>query len=130
MLGLAALIQELFAFDLSFAMTIHKAQGRTIPRVVVDLSHRENHSIRMNYAQIYVALSCVKRSSDVQLLCRDSASRIGTSSLEYITTLKHDVSILDYYSGFTDPTKGEMWDAQRASIARQARIRKEGLRSQ
>ena len=45
---------------------------------------------------------------------------------EYITTLKHDVSVLDYYSGFIDPTKGEMWDAQRPCIARQARICREG----
>jgi len=31
--------QEPFPFDLAFAMTVNKAQGRTIKRVVVDLTH-------------------------------------------------------------------------------------------
>lgn len=36
---------EPFPFELAFSMTVHKAQGRTIPRVVVDLTHQGSPQI-------------------------------------------------------------------------------------
>ena len=113
--------QDVFPYELAFAMTIHKAQGRTIPRVVLALSNREYHYNQMNYAQIYVALSRVKHSNDIRMLYNNTGSRTGLHGIQYITHLKHDIHVLDYYAGFVDPTRGELWDPQHSLIFRGSR---------
>ncbi len=49
-------ICEPFPFDLAFAMTVHKAQGRTIHRVIIDLTDHPFEICRMKYAAIFVAM--------------------------------------------------------------------------
>jgi hypothetical protein len=46
-------VQNIFSFDLAFAMTIHKAQGRTIPRVILALDSRPMHYLQMQFAAAY-----------------------------------------------------------------------------
>ena len=41
-------------------MTIHKAQGRTIPKVIVDLSCHPTKYAEMKFAAIFVVMSRVK----------------------------------------------------------------------
>jgi len=60
--------QEPFPFDLAFAMTVHKAQGRTINRVVVDLTHHPRHCCCMKHAAIFVAMSRVAETDHIRLL--------------------------------------------------------------
>ena len=61
-------IKETFPYDLAFAMTVHKTQGRTIPRVIIDVHQHPNPMSSMNYAALFVALSRVKQGSHLRLL--------------------------------------------------------------
>ena len=108
--------RDIFAYESAFAMTIHKAQGRTIPSVVLALSDRQNHTFQMKYAAIYVALSRVKHSSDLRILFHDSDKDARDLSLNYITNLKHSVHVLNYYAGFRPPGLG-VWDPSLSLVA-------------
>jgi hypothetical protein len=49
-----------YPFRLAFAMTIHKAQGQTLRRVVVDIGEKERV-----LGMFFVALSSVKHINDL-----------------------------------------------------------------
>ena len=61
-------VKEPFIFDLAFAVSSHKAQGRTIHRVVVDLTDHPFPICCMKYAAIFVAMSRVGFGSHLHLL--------------------------------------------------------------
>ena len=113
--------RELFPFEMSFAMTVHKAQGRTIPKVVLALSHRDNTHSQMSYASIYVALSRVKHRDNLRILMHNSGPRPGILALKYITHLKHCIHVLDYYSGFPEKTQSGKWNSAKSLRAKQSR---------
>ena len=69
-------VYDKFPFELAFAMTVHKAQGRTIRRVVIDLTEQPMHSCRMEYAAIFVAMSRVEDHRHIRLLERTSVGPI------------------------------------------------------
>ena len=95
-------------------MTVHKAQGRTIHRVVIDLTHHPLHINRMTYASIFVALSRVKSKNHIRLLRHNDLSL--QRSYEYIESLKPDENVLRFYEGFEQPERdGAMtWSWQKA----------------
>ena len=49
-------------------MTVHKAQGRTIDKVVLDLHYKSNHRKRLGLDGIFVALSMVRCRSSICLI--------------------------------------------------------------
>ena len=51
-----------FPLSLGYAMTIHRAQGKTLDTVVVDISRGA-----FAHGQVYVALSRTRRSSDMHI---------------------------------------------------------------
>ena len=57
-----------FPFDLAFSMTVHKAQGRTLGKVVLDLTSHPSHKARFEFAALFVALSRVKNSASIRFL--------------------------------------------------------------
>ena len=61
-------IMEPFPFDLAFSITAHKAQGRTIHRVIIDLTYHHTHYSRMCFASIFVAMSRVRQSDHIRFL--------------------------------------------------------------
>ena len=112
--------KEVFPYELAFGMTIHKAQGRTIPRVVLALAHRENAWTQMTYASIYVAMSRVKLSADMRIIYHDRGPRPGILGLKYVTNLRHCAHVMDYYAGFM-ATAPAIWDSTRSAAAKAAR---------
>ena len=52
-----------FPLQLGYAMTIHKAQGKTLSKVVIDISRGA-----FAHGQTYVALSRTKRSNDMHII--------------------------------------------------------------
>ena len=95
-------VSEPFPFDLAFAMTVHKAQGRTIKRVVLDLTNHPTHYSRMEFAAIFVAMSRVKTSEHIRLLAH---KRVGhqhnaDEAYSYITTLKPSRHACAFYYGY------------------------------
>jgi len=57
-----------FPFDIACAMTVHKVQGRTISRVVVDLTCHPRNCGCIKHAAIFVAMSHVSEMDHIRLL--------------------------------------------------------------
>jgi hypothetical protein len=55
-------IHDTFSFQLGFSMTVHKAQGRTIDKVVLDLHYKSNHRKWLGFDGIFVSLENITKS--------------------------------------------------------------------
>ena len=93
-------IKQQFPFDLAFAMTVHKAQGRTIPRVVVDIKQHPIRTCSMVYAAIFVALSRVKQREHLRLLEPTTTLPGRLSLYDWLTQLRPNSDILPFLHGF------------------------------
>ena len=114
--------KDIFPYELAFAMTVHRAQGRTIPKVVLALAHRDNSLTQMTYASIYVALSRVKLTSDLRILYHSCGPRPGILGLQYITHLRHCIHVLDYYTGFESSHHGGIWNPSKSLATKFKRL--------
>ena len=62
-------VKEPFPIDLAFLMTVHKAQGHTIRRVIIDLTQHPRAVCCMKYAALFVAMmSRVATKDHIRLL--------------------------------------------------------------
>jgi len=66
---------EPFPFDLAFVMTVHKAQMRTIKRIVIDLTHHPRCCC-MKSAAIFVAMSRVAETDHIRFLKPDTIAAL------------------------------------------------------
>jgi hypothetical protein len=104
-----ALIRDPFPYMIAFAITIHKAQGRTLKKVILDLTCHPDPKRRLTFPAIYVALSRVKTKFDLRLLHHPNMS--SQSAYEYITNLKQNQDVIAFYKGFKgDTITGQNWD--------------------
>jgi hypothetical protein len=87
-----------------FAITIYKAQGRTISKVILAISECQGNSCGLNYHSIYVAFSQVEHKNDMRLLLFDDNG--NRESLTYLTKLKAYPCNLAFFEGF-DTNEGE-----------------------
>ena len=65
-------LRPIFPFELAFSVTIHKAQGRTLNRVLIDLTQHPCNKATMEFAAIFVAQSRVKQGKHIKLLKHSS----------------------------------------------------------
>ena len=109
-------LRDHFPLELGFAMTLHKAQGRTIRRLILSLSGHPCGTLRLTWEAIYVALSRVRRREDIRILLRDGHDR---SDLQYISDLRKDKNVGYYFCGFSDQDDGSppRWDRDVALAA-------------
>ena len=108
-----ATVTDPFPFELAFAATIHKAQGRTMDKVVIDLYCHPDGTHRLNFAQVFVALSRVKTRENIRLIQHPNAS--NEEAYSYITQLKPHPDVVAFYKGFKPSTSGGfIWDANLA----------------
>ena len=104
---------EPFPFDLAFAMTIHKAQGRTIPLVIVDLTQHPLRVAQHVYSSVFVALSRVETSENLRLLEPVGATRRPRHLLyEWLQHLEPDENIKPFLRGFS--TENGNWSTAHA----------------
>ena len=104
-------VSSVFPLEPGFAITIHKAQGRTIHKVILCLSSRHNLKHNPEYAALYVALSRVKCKEDIRFFLHLTSK--GTQDLETLTfvdNLKPDKSINAFFEGFKNDTTE--WNAE------------------
>jgi hypothetical protein len=102
-------VKNFFPVEPGFAITIYKAQGRTISKVILAISERQGNGCGLNYRSIYVAFSRVKHKHDIRLLLfDDNGSR---ESLTYLTKLKADPCNLAFVEGFN--TNGGEFDGNK-----------------
>jgi UvrD-like helicase C-terminal domain len=83
---------------LGFAITIHKAQGQTLPAVILSLSD----NCQLSYASLYVALSRVKHCNDIRLLIHGSwqGNIEDWETIAYIPSLQPGKDINAFFAGF------------------------------
>ena len=103
MLSLASVsVHHIFPFDLAFAMTVHKAQGRTIARVVLDLTSHPSKYNQIQYAALFVAMSRVKQADHIRLLVH--------GDMDYLTSLRPEKNVMAFYHGYeTSNVMGMTW---------------------
>jgi hypothetical protein len=106
-------IQNPFSFQLGFSMTVHKAQERTIDKIVLDLHYKPNYNKRLKFHGIFVALSRVRCRSSIRLIKHHNTS-FG-EAYGYISRLSPAPNVMAFYRGFTgNPEEGQVWNMQLA----------------
>ena len=98
-----------FPFELAFAMTIHKAQGRTLENVIIAISQRPSTFQQMCFPSVYVAFSRVRKTDDIRILVNCKARRIrkDPSELKYLDQLRPKAAVLSFQQTIQDRT---FWD--------------------
>ena len=91
-------VKPLFPYQLGAAITVDKAQGRTLDKVVACLSKRDENVYEMDINSVFVALSRVRHRNDLRLLIHDRTN--FESELGYIESLQHDKEYFDWMKGF------------------------------
>jgi hypothetical protein len=97
-------VSQPFPFDLAFAITVHKAQGRTMDRVVVDLSSHPTYITQMNFAAVFVAMSRVRNRNHLRLLPHPGNRN---QHYQHLPLLKISQAVMAFYHGFSgNPSDG------------------------
>jgi ATP-dependent exoDNAse (exonuclease V) alpha subunit len=91
-------VEDIFPFNLQFAMTVHKAKGRTICRVVIDLTDRQKSYGQMKYASVFVAMSRVRCMDHVRLICH--AKHQNIQKYLYLSRSQPADCVMAFYNGF------------------------------
>ena len=99
-------VRDYFKAEMAMAITTHKAEGRTMDRIVLALQDRPTKIVQMTYTSILVALSRVHRREDVRILM---SGEYGYRSLEYILDLKPSPYLNLFFAGYEN--NREEWNA-------------------
>ena len=99
-------------------MTIHKAEGQTMPNAILALSKPPVHSL--TYCHLYVAFSCVHGCDNIHLLLNGEQAVHKWESLAHIDCLRADKHLNAFFAGYHNQLsqqnqwKQNQWDAQQA----------------
>ena len=108
----------IFPIQPGFAITVDKAQGQTLERVIVALSERDHKISNFTYACVYVAMSRVKLAQHLQILLKkDSNPWKSWQTLMYVDNLRKEASIDAFFDGFNanrSDWKNDEWNAHKA----------------
>jgi hypothetical protein len=90
-------------------MTVHKAQGRTIDKVVLDLHNKSNHRKWLGFDGIFIFLSRVRCCSSIPLVKHTHTS--FEEAYGYISKLKSAPDVMALYRRFTGNPhqEGQVW---------------------
>lgn len=86
-----------FPLMLGFAITIFKAQGMTLDKIILAIGQRPMALTNFEYNTLYVAFSREKEASNIRILLPDG---MNWSSVAYISNLKPDPTIHCYFEGY------------------------------
>ncbi len=108
-------IGDHFPIELGFCITIPKAQGCTIHKLIASLSEHPCPFLRFHYEQIYTLLSRITGHNDLQLLLQMS----NTSTLQYISKLKKDNYTTYYFERYSSVSNhiSSYWNPKLAAKA-------------
>lgn len=100
--------------ELGFAVTVHKIQGQTLERVIIDLNYRPFQP-QFNFHALMVAVSRVRASNHIRILPLQPSS----PSLDYLLTVKPDQSLLIWLQGYKKENENEAstWSVEKAQTA-------------
>jgi hypothetical protein len=96
-------------------MMVHKAQGKTIDKVVLDLHYKPNYNKHLKFNGIFVALSRVRCRSSICLIKHRNTS--FEEAYGYISRRRPAPNVMAFYRGFTgNPEEGQVWNMQLALV--------------
>jgi len=93
-------LRRFFPVEPAFAITVHKAEGRTMPRVIIALSHHPVAACNFSHAQVHVAFSRVRQGRHIRLLLTGESEVEKWLSLTYLGKLRPHPSIQFFFNGF------------------------------
>ena len=109
-----------FPLQPRFAITVDKAQGQTLDRVIVALSKRELQLVNFTYPCLYVAFTRVRRGEHLQiLLSKEGNDAAEWESITYVTALRPEASVKRFFKGFEfigDNPLSESWSYDKAIV--------------
>ena len=85
-------------------MTVNKAQGQTLDRMIVAISHRPGN-INFSYEAINVALTRVRDSKNMRLFLTGENETKRQHSLEYLLSLFPDETVDIFFKSFRPSEK-------------------------
>jgi len=108
-------LESRFGVEASFAMTIHKAEGQTMPNAILALSKPPVRNL--TYCHLYVAFSRVRGCDNIRLLLNGDQQVHKWDSIAYIDCLRADKHLNAFFAGYHNQRnqwKQNTWDPQRA----------------
>ena len=104
-----------FPIELGFCITIPKAQGRTIHKLIASLSEHPVPFLRFRWEQIYTLQSRITERNDMRLLLRMG----NRNTLQYVSHLEKDPFTAQYFAGFPKESSTEVvyWNPTLAANA-------------
>ena len=111
-----------FPLETAYAITVHKAMGRTLEKVIIGLGRHLNRMSEMKYEHIYVAISRVHKCDDMRLLLPGKDPWQQMQSLVYLTELRPDDSMVAFFEGYRGRKETringrwmyDIWDSKQA----------------
>jgi hypothetical protein len=97
--------KKVHGYELGFAITFHKIQGQTCDKLIVDLNERPFQP-QVSFATFYVAISRVRRSSDLRLLPLH-----GNRNLNHLLALRAPKQLHKWLAAY-NPRDG-LWESNR-----------------
>ena len=98
------------AVELRFAITVHKVQGQTCDKIIIQLNKR-NFMPYVTFNMLYVSLSRVRNSESIRLM----PPRPSNPSLDYLSKLHPSEDLLTWLEAFEDDDgSGATWSASKA----------------
>ena len=97
--------------ELRFAFTVHKVQGHTCNKIILQLNKRP-FIPKITFCSLLVALSRVSRSEDIRLM----PLHPGGSDFSYLSKLEPPEELTEWMSFFVedDSGSGDFWDTEKA----------------
>jgi hypothetical protein len=97
-----------FPIELGFCITVPKAQGRTIHKLIASLSEHPCAFLKYQWEQLYTLISRITERDEMRLLLQMG----NRNTLEYISDLEKDPYTAYYFAGFPKESSTEVvhWD--------------------
>jgi len=93
-------MKDCFPVEPAFSVTIYKAQGRTIRRLIIFVSRHPVSLLRMSWEGLYVALSRVKYRDHIRLAVNRDTLEKEKEAMEYMVELKKNKYTDSFFRGF------------------------------
>ena len=99
-------MKDCFPIEPAFSVTIYKAQGRTIRRLIIFVKQHPIPLLKMSWEGLYVALSRVKYRDHIRLAINRDTLEKEKKAMEYMVDLKKNKYTDSFFCGFEQSVDG------------------------